>query len=155
MSCGLLFDYQCGTFSSHENTMANLWHPLRGVQISNLGGKCNIFKFFHEVDIVQMKNGAPWTFNNHFLIIHQLKEDEDPMQIPLVFAKFWVQVHDLSSGNEEFLEDLGAIGCPKSAEEEEEINYRQGIRKRDAVRVGCNNPIVRDVEKCIFGTPSP
>ncbi|MFQ6620166.1 hypothetical protein Gotur_001038 [Gossypium turneri] len=92
MSCGLLFDCQCGTFSSHENTMANLWHPLRGVQISNLGGKCNIFKFFHEVDIVQMKNGAP------------------------------------GRGNEEFLEDLGAIGCPKSAEEEEEINYRQGIR---------------------------
>ncbi|KAH1129467.1 hypothetical protein J1N35_000845 [Gossypium stocksii] len=42
----VVVDCQCGTFSSHENTMANLWHPLRG-----------------------------------------LKKDEDPMLIPLVFAK--------------------------------------------------------------------
>ncbi|KAH1106856.1 hypothetical protein J1N35_010624 [Gossypium stocksii] len=71
----------------------------RRVQISDLEEKCYLFKFFHEADIVQVENGALWNFNNHLLIIHWLKEDEDPMQIPLVFANFWVQVHDLPSGS--------------------------------------------------------
>ncbi|MBA0875175.1 hypothetical protein Goshw_027418 [Gossypium schwendimanii] len=35
------------------------------------------------MDIERGENGTLWTFNNHLLIIHRLKEDEDPMQIPL------------------------------------------------------------------------
>ncbi|MBA0632211.1 hypothetical protein Godav_001001 [Gossypium davidsonii] len=34
-----------------KNTMTNLWHPLRGVQISDLRGRRYLFKFFHEMDI--------------------------------------------------------------------------------------------------------
>ncbi|MFQ6625201.1 hypothetical protein Gotur_006000 [Gossypium turneri] len=41
---------------------------------------------------------ALWTFNNHILVIHRLKEDEDPMQVPLVFSSFRIQVHDLPLG---------------------------------------------------------
>ncbi|MFQ6625962.1 hypothetical protein Gotur_006063, partial [Gossypium turneri] len=52
-------------------------------------------KFFHEVDIDRVENGVSWTFNNHLLAIHRLKEDEDPLQIPLVTVNFWVQVHGL------------------------------------------------------------
>ncbi|MBA0592253.1 hypothetical protein Gorai_009237 [Gossypium raimondii] len=43
--------------------------------------------------------GAPWTFNNHLLIIDRLEDNEDLMQVPLVFSTFWVQVHDLSPGH--------------------------------------------------------
>ncbi|KAK5835439.1 hypothetical protein PVK06_011128 [Gossypium arboreum] len=58
--------------------MANLWHPLRGVQITDLGGRRYLFKFFHQVDVDRVVNGCPWTFNNHLLIIHSLKNDDDP-----------------------------------------------------------------------------
>ncbi|MBA0592137.1 hypothetical protein Gorai_009124 [Gossypium raimondii] len=37
-----------------KNTMANLWHPLGGIQISNLGEKRYLFRFFYEVDVEQM-----------------------------------------------------------------------------------------------------
>ncbi|MBA0853940.1 hypothetical protein Goshw_024188, partial [Gossypium schwendimanii] len=67
-------------FSAMRNTMTNLWHSLEGG------------------DIDRVENGVSWTFNNHLLTIHQLKEDEDPLQIPLVTANFWVQVHDLPPG---------------------------------------------------------
>ncbi|KAK5811467.1 hypothetical protein PVK06_026802 [Gossypium arboreum] len=63
-------------FSAMRNTMANLWHPLARVQISNLGEKRFLFKFFHEVDIDRVENGSSWTFNNDLLVIHQLKKDE-------------------------------------------------------------------------------
>ncbi|MBA0679675.1 hypothetical protein Goari_011432, partial [Gossypium aridum] len=78
-----------------RNTMTNLWHSLEEGQISNLGGKRFMSKFFYEGDIDRVENGVSWTFNNHLLAIHRLKEDEDPLQIPLVTANFWVQVHDL------------------------------------------------------------
>lgn len=34
-------------FSAMRSTMANLWHSVKGVQISNTGEKRFLFKFFH------------------------------------------------------------------------------------------------------------
>ncbi|MBA0602727.1 hypothetical protein Gorai_002898, partial [Gossypium raimondii] len=34
-----------------KSTMANLWHLIRGVQISDLGNKQFSFKFFHKMDL--------------------------------------------------------------------------------------------------------
>ncbi|XP_016675311.2 uncharacterized protein At4g02000-like [Gossypium hirsutum] len=78
--------------------MANLWHPPRGVRITNLGGRLYLFKFFHELDVYWVVNGSPWTFNSYLLIIHKLKNDEDPKLVPLIYSAFWVQVHDLPLG---------------------------------------------------------
>ncbi|KAH1045669.1 hypothetical protein J1N35_036453 [Gossypium stocksii] len=78
--------------------MANLWHPLRGVQISNLGDKRFLFQVFHKMDIDRVLNGDPWTFNNHLLVIHRLEDGEDPMKVPPIYMTFWVQVHDLPLG---------------------------------------------------------
>ncbi|KAG8482513.1 hypothetical protein CXB51_023963 [Gossypium anomalum] len=54
-----------------------------------------LFKFYHEVDIERVIKGAPWTFNNHLLIIHMLLENEDPREVALTYSFFWVQIHDL------------------------------------------------------------
>ncbi|MBA0800933.1 hypothetical protein Gohar_011336 [Gossypium harknessii] len=54
-------------FPAMRNTMKNVWHPLEGVQISDLG--------------------APWTFNTHLLIIHRIQENEDPMTNPLMYFR--------------------------------------------------------------------
>ncbi|KAG8472752.1 hypothetical protein CXB51_034679 [Gossypium anomalum] len=53
--------------SAMKSTMANLWHLVRGVQISDLGDKQFRFKFFHKMDLDRVLNGLPWTFNNHLL----------------------------------------------------------------------------------------
>ncbi|MBA0562583.1 hypothetical protein Golob_007615 [Gossypium lobatum] len=71
-----------------KNTMANLWHPLGGIQISNLGEKRYLFRFFYEVDVEQVMSGTPWTFNNQFLILHRIKKREDPNVITLVYTDF-------------------------------------------------------------------
>ncbi|MBA0615718.1 hypothetical protein Godav_015832, partial [Gossypium davidsonii] len=62
-----------------KSTMANLWHLVKGVQIRDLGEKRYLFKFFHIIDMERVINGAPWTFNNHLLILHKLKGGEDPL----------------------------------------------------------------------------
>ncbi|KAK5772713.1 hypothetical protein PVK06_049007 [Gossypium arboreum] len=85
-------------FPAMRNTMANLWHPLEGVQISDLGDKRYLFNFFNEVDIHRVITGSPWTFNNHLLIFHRIKENDDPLSILLVFSDWWVQIYDLPQG---------------------------------------------------------
>ncbi|KAA3467450.1 5'-nucleotidase surE [Gossypium australe] len=64
-------------FPSLRNTMADLWHPIGGICITDLGDKRYLFQFFHEVDIQRVIGGAPWFFNNHLLIL-QLKSGNNP-----------------------------------------------------------------------------
>ncbi|KAK5785675.1 hypothetical protein PVK06_040280 [Gossypium arboreum] len=72
-------------FPAMRNTMENIWHPLEGVHISDLGEKRFLFKFFNELNISRVITSAPWTFNNHLLIFHRIQENEDPMFVPLVY----------------------------------------------------------------------
>ncbi|KAA3459709.1 nucleolin-like [Gossypium australe] len=85
-------------FPSLRNTLADLWHPIMGICISDLGDKRYLFKFFHEVDIQRVIGGAPWFFNNHLLLLHRLQDGENPMSVLLNSSAFWVQVHDLPPG---------------------------------------------------------
>ncbi|KAK5818312.1 hypothetical protein PVK06_023247 [Gossypium arboreum] len=78
--------------------MANLWHPIRGIQIRDLGGKRDLFQFFHIMDMERVLKGSPWTFNNHLLILYKLQWGGDLLKVPLILTHFWVQVHDVSIG---------------------------------------------------------
>lgn len=42
--------------------------------------------------------GAPWTFNIHILMLYKFGKGEDPSRVPLIFAFFWVQIHDVLIG---------------------------------------------------------
>lgn len=35
------------------------------------------------------------TFNSHLLILHKLKEGEDPLTVPLFWVDFWILMHDV------------------------------------------------------------
>ncbi|MBA0803541.1 hypothetical protein Gohar_013739 [Gossypium harknessii] len=78
-----------------RSTMANQWYLLEGVEISELGAKWFLFKFFHKVDVDRVISDAPWTFNSHLLVFHWLREEDGPLAVPLVSSAFWFQVHDL------------------------------------------------------------
>ncbi|PPE02531.1 hypothetical protein GOBAR_DD00425 [Gossypium barbadense] len=59
-------------FPSLKRTLTDLWHPLGGVIISDLGGKWYLFQFFYEVDIKRVINGIPWSLNKHLVVFHHL-----------------------------------------------------------------------------------
>ncbi|MBA0554392.1 hypothetical protein Golob_013499, partial [Gossypium lobatum] len=63
-----------------KSTMENVWHPIRGVQISDLRDKRFLFKFFYRMDLEPVINGAHWTFNNHLMMFHRLEKGEDPVK---------------------------------------------------------------------------
>ncbi|MBA0579790.1 hypothetical protein Gorai_022036 [Gossypium raimondii] len=75
-------------FQSMRTVMANLWHPLGGISITEVGEKRFVFQFYCEMDFDRVVNGAPWTFNNHLLVFHHLKHGEDPLEVDLLFTEF-------------------------------------------------------------------
>ncbi|MBA0729969.1 hypothetical protein Golax_022907 [Gossypium laxum] len=81
-----------------KSTLTNLWHPICGVQIRDMGEKRYLFKFFHSMDMNRVLKGLMWTFNNHLLILSKLRIGEGPLKIPLVYVPFWVQIHDVPIG---------------------------------------------------------
>lgn len=85
-------------FQSLRNTLAELWHPIGGVFVKDLGDKRILFQFFHEVDIQRVLSGTPWFFNNHLILFHRIKPGEDPSTVLLVQADFWVQIHEPPPG---------------------------------------------------------
>ncbi|KAH1128991.1 hypothetical protein J1N35_000369 [Gossypium stocksii] len=85
-------------FPSLRNTMADLWHLIGGICISDLGDKRYLFQFFHKVDVNRFLVGTPWFFNNHLLILQRIPNGEDPDAIVLNSVEFWIQVHELPLG---------------------------------------------------------
>lgn len=57
-----------------------------------------LFRFYHQVDLIDVMDEGPWTFDNHLLMLHELKADEDLMVVPMYTVAFWVQVYDLPRG---------------------------------------------------------
>lgn len=55
-------------FEPMKNTPTDIWQPLGGVNIMDLGVRRILFRFLDEVDIKRVINGHPWTFNNHLLV---------------------------------------------------------------------------------------
>ncbi|PPR94106.1 hypothetical protein GOBAR_AA26562 [Gossypium barbadense] len=85
-------------FPSLKNTLADLWHPLRGVSITEVENKKILFRFYCEIDLKQVLDGWPWFFNRHLIVFHRLVGGEEPNSILIWHTVFWVQVHNLPIG---------------------------------------------------------
>ncbi|KAG8491294.1 hypothetical protein CXB51_014567 [Gossypium anomalum] len=85
-------------FPSLKNTLADLWHPLRGVSIIEVENKKILFRFYCEIDMNRVLDGMPWFFNRHLIVFHRLVGGEEPNLVPLWHTVFWIQVHNLPIG---------------------------------------------------------
>ncbi|MBA0610395.1 hypothetical protein Godav_011255 [Gossypium davidsonii] len=48
-------------FPAMRNTLANLWHPLGGVSITNIGEKGSLFRFYYMIDMKRvLEGGGVW-----------------------------------------------------------------------------------------------
>ncbi|MBA0676459.1 hypothetical protein Goari_017935, partial [Gossypium aridum] len=82
-----------------RNILAELWHPMEGISITEIEEKRSMFRFFNKLDLKRVLDGIPWFFNRHLIIFHQLEKHEDSIQVPLVFSNFWVQIYNLPVGS--------------------------------------------------------
>ncbi|KAG8498955.1 hypothetical protein CXB51_005330 [Gossypium anomalum] len=82
-------------FTSLRNVLSELWHPIERVTISKIEEKRILFCFYNKIDLKSMLDSILWFFNQHLIIFHKLKRGDDPLQVPLHYMNFWVQIHDL------------------------------------------------------------
>ncbi|MBA0792520.1 hypothetical protein Gohar_017013, partial [Gossypium harknessii] len=64
-------------FPSMRRTLAEVWHPVGGISITDLGEKRILFRFYHEIDI---SRGILWFFNRHLVLLHRLEKGERLLQ---------------------------------------------------------------------------
>ncbi|MBA0717579.1 hypothetical protein Golax_005380, partial [Gossypium laxum] len=75
-----------------------------GVQILDLGEKRFLFRFYYKMDLERVLKGSLWALNNHLLMLHHLRDGEDP----------------LKEGSTKLFASKGSIGCEMTSEEKEE-----------------------------------
>ncbi|KAH1097231.1 hypothetical protein J1N35_014152 [Gossypium stocksii] len=80
------------------NILENLWHPLGGISITDIGKKRVQFRIYNMIDLKRVIDGMPWFFNKHLIVFHKLENEEDPLKVPLFYALLWVQIHNLPMG---------------------------------------------------------
>ncbi|KAE8716895.1 hypothetical protein F3Y22_tig00110105pilonHSYRG00012 [Hibiscus syriacus] len=85
-------------FMSMRSTLANVWHPVGGISISEMGEGRILFRLYNEVDANRFDLGGPWNFNKHLLILHKLQHGEDPKTVPLNHLCFWILISDVPRG---------------------------------------------------------
>nr|KJB47906.1 hypothetical protein B456_008G047000 [Gossypium raimondii] len=85
--------------------LANVWHPIGGISISDLNKDIFLFRLYHKMDTNHIKAGDHWNFNSHLLVMCKLRYGDDPKNVPLFNVDFWVLVQDLPHG---FMSELVA-----------------------------------------------
>jgi 14-3-3 protein epsilon len=78
--------------------LANLWMPQRQVTIKKVASSLFLFQFYHRIDKDRVVSGGPWSFENHMLVVNDIKPGDVYSQIPLNHMSIWVQVQQLPTG---------------------------------------------------------
>ncbi|MBA0874161.1 hypothetical protein Goshw_012755 [Gossypium schwendimanii] len=86
-------------FQAMRSTLANVWHPIGGVSISDLENDRFLFQFYFEVDVDRVERNGRWNFNSHLLVLHCLIQGENSLTLQLTEVNFWIPVNDILMGH--------------------------------------------------------
>ncbi|MBA0573426.1 hypothetical protein Golob_000701 [Gossypium lobatum] len=85
-------------FQAMRSTLANVWHLIGGVSISDLENDRFLFRFYFEVDVDRVERNDRWNFNSHLLVLHRLIQGENSLTLQLTEVNFWILVNDIPYG---------------------------------------------------------
>lgn len=54
---------------SMKKRIADIWRPVKGVNIKEAKDGSFLFHFSHQLDMEAALQGGPWTFDSHLLIL--------------------------------------------------------------------------------------
>lgn len=106
---GKLLTDKAVKFNFMKDTLASIWRPARGMMFEELSNNLFLFYFFHARDMKRVQEDGPWSFEQSLLLVKHLQPNEDPFELSLTKADFWVQVHKVpkSLGNLRSTETIG------------------------------------------------
>ncbi|KAK1400198.1 hypothetical protein POM88_010061 [Heracleum sosnowskyi] len=85
-------------FQAMQHKMASLWRPRRGLYVKQMDNNRFLFQVYHEMDIMRVIEGSPWTFGRFHLVMERLKSGDDPRTMEIGKIDLWVQLHGMTPG---------------------------------------------------------
>lgn len=71
-----------------NSKIADIWRPLRGINIKDLKPCVFLFQFHHVDDMDWVFSGGPWSFDSAMLVLSKIGGGEDPLEVPLFNLQF-------------------------------------------------------------------
>ncbi|KAL0355953.1 UNVERIFIED_CONTAM: hypothetical protein Sradi_4042200 [Sesamum radiatum] len=78
-----------------KTTLLLAFNPVRGMELKPLEGNRFILKFNHIVDRNRVLEGCLWSFEKNLLVPNSINLNENPQEVNLDWAEFYIHVHGL------------------------------------------------------------
>ncbi|GKV02665.1 hypothetical protein SLEP1_g15064 [Rubroshorea leprosula] len=78
-----------------EDTLADVWRPVKGMHMRVLGKNLFAFYFFHPVDMQRVLAVGPRHFVNHVMVLKEVPIGKHVTRDKLYEVPFWIQIHGL------------------------------------------------------------
>ena len=76
-------------------TFKPLWKLIGEVKIRDLGDNILVFDFEDGLDLEQVLNLEPWTYDKHMVVFERVAEIEAIPTMEFNKATFWIQIHNV------------------------------------------------------------
>lgn len=78
-----------------KQTMIQAWRVRNPIEIQDLNKNLFLFKFTSKREAEQVWKSGPWSFDRNLLILNRISGNEQPSELAMDRASFWVRVYDL------------------------------------------------------------
>ncbi|MCH88761.1 hypothetical protein A2U01_0009653, partial [Trifolium medium] len=85
-------------FQVLQERLAYLWQPVKGVAIIPLDQGKFLFQFHHKLDVENVLEKGPWSYDNCMIILQRIAPGTVPKDVALDKMEIWIQVHNLPFG---------------------------------------------------------
>ncbi|XP_058746709.1 uncharacterized protein LOC131619652 [Vicia villosa] len=78
-----------------KSTMISAWKLKNQVETQDLGKNMFLFKFATKRDLEFVLRNGPWSFDRSLLVLNRISGEEQPSDLNMHFASFWVRIYEL------------------------------------------------------------
>ncbi|XP_058755552.1 uncharacterized protein LOC131628740 [Vicia villosa] len=78
-----------------KSTMISAWKLKNQVESQDLGKNMFLFKFATKRDLEFVLKNGPWSFDRSLLVLNRISGEEEPSDLNMHFASFWVRIYEL------------------------------------------------------------
>nr|POE80459.1 hypothetical protein CFP56_25176 [Quercus suber] len=92
---GRFFTKRTLNVESVARTFKPLWKPTGELKLRDLGDNILLFEFSDALDLAQVLEFEPWTFDKNIVVFREVTEVEEVPSLEFFRVNFWIQMHNL------------------------------------------------------------
>ncbi|XP_021762541.1 uncharacterized protein LOC110727283 [Chenopodium quinoa] len=92
---GKLLTIRAYNFEVMQRTLSQIWALNKGVIFRRIENNLFVVQLFHWRDKEKVIDGAPWTFDNHLILLKEMHHNEQPENVEIKYCPFWLRLYNL------------------------------------------------------------